>query len=618
MRYERNNTPNASRMPQPNGAIATFAAPEMTPRPDSHAHQVIPQRYIKFYVRGMAVFFVVHLAYLLFLQTRSDVLDNTLLRDITNVIVLIGATVCAVVCGIALVKLRGISLSDVDILARRAGIAIFCLGASCASYVIGQFIWTWYEATIPLSAFPFPAAYDPFYVGVYPFSWIGIALLLPRGGTGVGRMRLVLDAATAVASVLAISWYFLLGPTIANLSGEPIAKIVALSYPLGDLSLCIAAAILLFGTSGSVNFNSTLAILSAGVTLLAITDSLYAYFLLQGTYHTGFLQDAGWPLSWLLIGWAILTYLNNLARGSDSRQSAEEAQSSTRLSRTGAALRAVAPTVLALVTCALLLLEVELRQSAPLFQVVLVCAGLFLLPIIRQGLTLVDNMLLNERLRVALNQSQQAFRDSQRELLSTTSRAAQYEELRTNIENLQTVHAALARGDMSVRAQVQGPLSPVAQSLNLLIERMQRWEQLSQQNRALQNEARLLAGDVEMLNRGRLPQRREYSPSTLPTGAALVSLQHLGKRLHLQFRRFGEALDRLLARNKSLSDAMAQTRHTLREQPSPQQLDVLLAQLEKGLASYQEMLLEMRKQASIYGESEHHQRINGLPTSDAR
>ncbi|GHO58274.1 hypothetical protein [Ktedonobacter robiniae] len=604
MRYERNITPTSIQVPQSGGSVATFAAPEMTPRPDSHAHQIIPQRYIALYTRGMGFFFVAHLAYLIFLQTRSDVLENALLRDITDVIVLLGALACTLVCGIALWKLRSVSVGDVDILAKRAWIAIFCLGASSATYAIGQVIWTWYEATTPLSAFPFPAAYDPFYLAVYPFSWVGVALLLPRGGTGVGRTRLVVDAATAVASILAISWYFLLGPTIANLTGEPLAKIVALAYPLGDLSLCIAAAILLFGTSGSTTFNSTLAILSAGVTLLAVTDSLYAYFLLQGTYHTGFLQDAGWPLSWLLIGWAVLTYLNNLARGADAHRPIHEVQSSTRLSRTGVALRAVAPMILSLLTCALLLLEVELRQSAPLIQVVFVCAGLFLLPIIRQGLTLVDNMLLNERLRVSLTQSQQAFRDSQKELLSTTSRAAQYEELRTSIENLQTVHAALARGDMSTRAHVQGPLSPVAQSLNLLIERMQRWEQLSQQNRILQSEARLLTGDIEALNQGHLPQKRDYLPSALPTGGAMISLLHLGKRLHLQFRYINETLERLYTRNRSLNEAMAKTRQMLREQSSPQQLDALLLQLEKGLVSYQEMLLEARKQANIYGESE--------------
>jgi len=40
---------------------------------------------------------------------------------------------------------------------------------------------------------------------------------------------------------------------------------------------------------------------------------LYAYGQLQFTYHTGLLQDIGWPMSWLFIGWAALAYPSGLA-----------------------------------------------------------------------------------------------------------------------------------------------------------------------------------------------------------------------------------------------------------------------------------------------------------------
>src|SRR5437879_3076595 len=73
MRYERNITPPSAQVPQSGGSVPPFAAPEMAPRPDSHAHKVIPKRYIALYTRGMGVFFVAHLAYLIFLRTRSDV-----------------------------------------------------------------------------------------------------------------------------------------------------------------------------------------------------------------------------------------------------------------------------------------------------------------------------------------------------------------------------------------------------------------------------------------------------------------------------------------------------------------------------------------------------------------
>jgi hypothetical protein len=132
--------------------------------------------------------------------------------------------------------------SNAAMLAGRAWISWACLGGAAFTYSVGQAIWTWYDGHYISSQLPFPAIYDPFYLSVYPLGWTGIALLIPRGGTAAGRTRLLLDAGIAVASVLAISWYFILGPTIGYLSGSTIEKIVALAYPLGDLSLAVAAA----------------------------------------------------------------------------------------------------------------------------------------------------------------------------------------------------------------------------------------------------------------------------------------------------------------------------------------------------------------------------------------
>jgi hypothetical protein len=291
---------------------AQFEASPSPQQAEKHVYYVISPAWIERYKWFIGIFFLVHLFYLLFLQTQSNVATNSLLRVISDLLVLIGAVVGTVACGVASRKLWILRRSATDVIVRRAWIAVLFMFLSVGAYTIGQAIWTWYEAVF--STFPFPAAYDPFYLAVYPFSWFGIALLMPRNSTVAGRTRLLVDALIAVASVLAISWYFILGPTLFSLSGTALEKSVALAYPLGDLSLCVAAALLLFGSSGQAIFNATLLRLSIGVTLLATTDSLYAFFQLQGTYHTGFLQDIGWPLSWLFIGWAILTYLNDLVK----------------------------------------------------------------------------------------------------------------------------------------------------------------------------------------------------------------------------------------------------------------------------------------------------------------
>jgi hypothetical protein len=574
---------------------AQFEASPSPQQAEKRVYYVISPAWIERYKWFIGIFFLVHLFYLLFLQTQSNVATNSLLRVISDLLVLIGAVVGTIACGVAAGKLWILRRSATDVIVRRAWIAVLFMCASVGAYAIGQAIWTWYEAVF--STFPFPAAYDPFYLAVYPFSWFGIALLMPRNSTVAGRTRLLVDALIAVASVLAISWYFILGPTLFSLSGSALEKSVALAYPLGDLSLCVAAALLLFGSSGQAIFNATLLRLSIGVTLLAATDSLYGFFQLQGTYHTGFLQDIGWPLSWLFIGWAILTYVNDLVKLGHKGGTIEQMRPS-RLSTTGAAIRAVAPMVIALLTCGLLLIEVALRNTAPLVQVVIVCACLFLLPIIRQALTLVDNILLNERLRVALDQSQQAFQSSQQELMSTASRAEHYDELRTGIENLQAIHARLARGDFSGRAKVEGQLAPVAQSLNLLIDRMRGWLELVQQNRTLENEANLLAQILEMLSEGQSAVQAMPSLSGLPTSRALQAAFLLQNRLHMRFRHLHETTNLLEKHVHLYAQSIGLARQE--EKISPQIIEQLLAQLESRLSSSLELTQELQRQTAKY------------------
>lgn len=563
-------------------------------------YNAISPQWIQRYMWFIGIFFLLHFGYLLYLQTRSDVAASNLLRVISDLFVLLGALVGTAACGFATWKLRALRLRATDIIVRRAWIAVLFLSVSAGAYSIGQAIWAWYEAVF--STFPFPAAYDPFYLAVYPFSWLGMAVLMPRNSTAAGRTRLLVDALIAVASVLAISWYFILGPTLSSLSGSALEKTVAIAYPLGDLSLCIVAALLLFGSSGRSLFNATLLRLSIGVTLLAVTDSLYGFFQLQGTYHTGFIQDIGWPISWLFIGWAMLTYVNDLVKLSHKNNPIEQMRFS-RLGTTGAAIRAVSPMVIALLTCALLLLEVALRNTAPLVQVVIVCALLFLLPIIRQALTLVDNILLNERLHVALDQSQQAFQSSQQELISTSARAERYEELRAGIENLQAVHAKLAHGDFSIRARVEGQLAPVAQSLNLLIDRMQGLRQLIQHNRILENEANLLAQILETLSEGQSAVQTVTSFSPLPTGRSLQAAFRLQGRLQMYFRLFHEMSDRLEKYVQMHAQAVVQARQL--EKRSPQMVGQALAQLENRLSISWELAQELQRQTARYlAESE--------------
>ena len=552
----------------------------------------------------MIGFFLVFLFYLIYLQTRADIGDNGTLRGLSDLFVLFGSTVCTITCWYTALTLRKMQATT-GLLASRAWIAWTLLGGAAFTYSVGQAIWTWYDGHYTSAQLPFPAVYDPFYLLVYPLSWVGIALLIPRGGTAAGRTRLLLDAGIAVASALAITWYFILGPTVTSLMGPPIEKVVALAYPLGDLSLLVASALLLFGPSGASALNGALSRLAIGVTWLALTDSLYGYFQLQGAYHTGLIQDIGWPMSWLFIGWAALVYPAGVARLTGQRLPGDQLQRNTRLSTTGAALRAITPIVLALFTCAVLLLVVGLGNTAPFTQVVFVCAGLILLPVIRQLLTLVDNLLLNERLRVALGQSQQAYQQSQQALVATSSRAERYDELREGIENLQAVHAQLARGNLGIRAQVRGPLTPVAQSLNLLIDRLNRWSQFAQINQMMEGEAHQLRYVLDELSEGRA-SRVPPSRSPLATGGALISAGRLQRQLGLVFGRLRGTISQVTRAWTGALQVVHSTRQTVQQQGnvSPQQQAQLLRdalnEVERYLVVNQALLQDLWRDTNLF------------------
>jgi hypothetical protein len=562
----------------------------------------------------MGAFFILFLAYLIFLQTRSDITQNTVLRGISDLFVLTGAVIGAVTSlYVALFKVRKAHQTSPGVMTGRGWIAWTFIGAAITSYAIGQAIWTWYDFSVPSELLPYPAAYDIFYILVYPLSWVGVALLIPRSSSGAQRTRLLIDAGIAVASIVAISWYFVLGPRIAVLSGSLNAKIVSLAYPIGDLSLCIAAALLLFGISGGHTLRSSIRWLTIGVTWLAITDFLYGYLQMVGTYHTGLIQDIGWPMSWLFLALAAYEYTRDLA--SLTGQRVEDASTSGRLSTVSAVSRAIAPTLLAVLTCALLIFGVAIPGNAPFVQVFIVCAALLLFPLVRQILTIIDNMLLNERLRTALDQSQQAFQQSQQDLLNTSMRAEQYEELRAGIENIQAVHAQLAKGDLSTRAEAEGPLAPVAHSLNLLIERMNRWAQYAQVNKTLEQEATLLNRVLENLSEGNVTVSLPTARSGRSTGHALLAVMRLQNRLTMRFGRLRDLAD--LAQKNCLMTAeviqrlkqVLQSGSFSREQAIALQEGVQL--FERRLANMQQLMQELRQQVDLYHQPSHPDGVEG-------
>jgi signal transduction histidine kinase len=174
---------------------------------------------------------------------------------------------------------------------------LFAVGIFCQC--IGQVIYTYYDIH---NWAPFPSWADVSYLSTFPFLLLGILLLPIRPLSGITRSRVLLDGLIIMTALVTFSWYFVLGPTMLQGDETVIAKITGSAYPFFDLVLIFCVLRISFRTDISA-LRSVVLLLSVGLIIIVITDSIYDYQTLQNTYVNG-LQDVGWPIGYMLIGLA--------------------------------------------------------------------------------------------------------------------------------------------------------------------------------------------------------------------------------------------------------------------------------------------------------------------------
>ena len=172
------------------------------------------------------------------------------------------------------------------------------LGALCEA--MGQVIYTIYQQVLHYATVPFPSIADAVYLWAYPFMLLGILFLSGRRLPGASGIRVLLDGLMVMTAVFTFSWYFILGPTIAQSGGTPLSTVVGLAYPLGDLVL-IACLLLLGARVEDPALRPIVALLSCALGVIVLTDTVYDYQTLHGGYSTGGLLDLGWPLGYMLV-----------------------------------------------------------------------------------------------------------------------------------------------------------------------------------------------------------------------------------------------------------------------------------------------------------------------------
>ena len=176
------------------------------------------------------------------------------------------------------------------------------IGLGCLMWGIGDCIWHYYQA---LGQSPFPSLADIGYSSLPPLIFLGL-LLQPSPGSGRSRLMLLLDSLIAMGSLLAIAWYFLLGPLALASVQDPLSKFLGLYYPTSDIPLLTCVILLLLRSWGRV-YQATarrisLIVVGLGLCFFVTSDILYNMLQNAGTYVAGTLISAGWPCGIMIIG----------------------------------------------------------------------------------------------------------------------------------------------------------------------------------------------------------------------------------------------------------------------------------------------------------------------------
>jgi diguanylate cyclase (GGDEF)-like protein/PAS domain S-box-containing protein len=176
-----------------------------------------------------------------------------------------------------------------------------CLAAACVVYGIGDATWAFYEVGLRRET-PFPSFADVAYLAMIPLMFLGLVLLSPTA-RGLASLRTALDAVTVIGAATAGVWHFVMRPTYEESSVSILAKSVGAAYPAGDLVLFFGLFLVLYryrrGRAGVV-----LAVFSAGLAIFMASDVAFAYLTLNDTYATGSIVDLGWPIGFVLMGYA--------------------------------------------------------------------------------------------------------------------------------------------------------------------------------------------------------------------------------------------------------------------------------------------------------------------------
>jgi diguanylate cyclase (GGDEF)-like protein len=286
----------------------------------------------------------------------------------------------------------------------RARMGWLLVAASAASWGAGQVAWSWLEL-VAHQVNPFPSLADVGYVLSVPLLVAGL-LTLPVWPSGsLAKVRAITDGLIIAGGLLLISWYTVLSAIVASPADTALGQGLSLAYPVGDVIVVTVLAIM--WSRAASDSRGPILLIIAGLGSIAFSDSTFAYLQAQASFGSGNVVDIGWVFGFLMVGLAALFALD---RPMGSRRGTPP--------RWRTAVLPYAPLPVAIGFA----IDERLTNGYINLFTLSMALALFLLVLLRQGLSVRENISLLRRL--AANETELNHRAEHDPLTDLNNRAS--------------------------------------------------------------------------------------------------------------------------------------------------------------------------------------------------
>ena len=295
----------------------------------------------------------------------------------------------------------------------RLGGSLVILACALVLNALGDLTWAILQDVLGLS--PFPSLADFFYLAYYPVFLLAILHLPSLRSSRREALLTFQDMAIVLLASILFFWSFILGPVFQASQQEPLVlQLLSLAYPVCDLVLLWAVLLLLFRKPNGES-QAPLILVAVAAALFFLTDCLYSYQSVLGTYASGGLLDIGWISAYLMFG------LAGALQAASLRQPEQSSTPYLTVQRLNG-LVTYLPYIWLLAAFLMLIASHSHPLALDFRWMALGVGAILIIILVRQVMTLQENSALFRQLRGAMDQLQQ-----QAALLGTTNRELQRE-----------------------------------------------------------------------------------------------------------------------------------------------------------------------------------------------